>query len=145
MDALLGADELGAIASGARRLKALQKLYSAAVPPELARASRVKTCKGHTLVILADNAAVAAKLRQLAASMLAAIRDSAPELAAIRIETHVTGGLHERRPPPQKKSLGPDAVQSFDALSERVRAGPLRSAIRKLVRRHTARKAGVKR
>ena len=140
MDAVMAAEELKALASGARRLNALESVYSAAAPPELARASRVKTCKGHTLVIVAENAAVGAKLRQLTASLLDVIRRSAPDIAAIRIETQVSGAAHERRPPSVKKEMGPGAVQSFEALSARMPAGPLRSALRTLVRHHAPRK-----
>jgi hypothetical protein len=140
VDAFLATDELRTVASGARRLQALQKLYAAAAPPELARSSKVKTCKSGTLVIVADNAAVAAKLRQLAGSLLAAIRPSAADVAAIKVETNVTGAAHERRPPSRKEPLTSAAVQNFEALSKRVPAGPLKAAIRNLVKHHAPRK-----
>jgi hypothetical protein len=140
MNTFLARDELKTLRTGARRLRTLQKLYRAAAPPELASASRVKTCKGGTLVIVADNAAVAAKLRQLAGRLVTAIRHSAPDIATIKVETNVTGAPHERRPAPRKEPLSSAAVETFDALSKRMPAGPLKAAIRNLVKHHSRRR-----
>jgi hypothetical protein len=145
MSAFLRAEELRMLAAGARRLVALQKIYSAAAPRELSAASRVKTCKGGTIVIVCDNAAVAAKLRQLTAGLLAAIQKSAAELTAIKVEVQVPGAPQERIPDSHKDGLTVASVEKFADLCRRVPKGPLRSAIRKLVKRHSPRKDSVKR
>ena len=134
---LLGAtQELRTLSARARRLRELQTLYVGSAPRGLAQSSRVRNLRGGTLLISADNAAVAAKLRQLAPTLLASIRKSEAEITAIRIEVQVSGALHERTPASRKKPLLADAIQEFDGLAKRIPDGSLKSALARLVRHH---------
>lgn len=134
---LLGAtDELKALSAGMRRLRELQMLYAGSAPRELAQASRVKNLKAGTLFVSADNAAVAAKLRQLAPTLLASIRKTEAQITGIRVEVQVSGAAHERRPKSKKTALSAHAVGKFEELSNRVPDGGLKSALSRLVRRH---------
>ena len=135
--ALLGAsEELKTLSAGTRRMQDLQTLYLRSAPRELAGSSRVKNYRAGTLFVSADNAAVAAKLKQLAPSLLASIRKTEPQITGIRIEVQVSGAARERPRKPQKKPLTPEAVARFEALSKRVPNGGLKDAIARLVRRH---------
>lgn len=137
---LLGAsDELKALSARARRLGELQMLYSRSAPRELAAASRVKSYRAGTLVVSADNAAVAAKLRHLAPRLLTWIKNTDQEVTGIRIEVQVGGAAHERVPRSKKILLTPDAIEKFEELSKRVPNGDLKSAIANLVRHHRPR------
>jgi hypothetical protein len=138
IDALLGAAELGALSAAARRVRVLDRAYRAAAPQELAARSRVKTCKARTLVVLAGNPAVAAKLRQMTGRLLAAIRQSAPDVAEIRIEVDVEGARSAERGGSAKAGLGQEAVRNFAALAQRVPEGPLKKALGDLVKHHTS-------
>jgi hypothetical protein len=140
IDSLLGAAELRTLAAGARRIRALERLYRSAAPRELAAASRVKACKAGTLVITADNAAVAAKLRQMTGRLLTAIAQSADDVRAVRIEVHVGGAAYGRRRPAAKPALGRDAIDEFAALAGRIPDGSLKKAIADLVKHHSRRK-----
>ena len=134
---LLGAtDELKVLSARARRLRELQSLYAGSAPRELAVLSRVKNLRAGTLLISADNAAVAAKLKQLAPTLLASLRKSEAEITGIRIEVQVSGALHERTPKSRKTPLTADAIQEFDALEKRMPDGALKSALARMVRRH---------
>jgi hypothetical protein len=134
---LLGAtDELKALSAVARRLRELQTLYAGSAPRELALFSRVKTLRAGTLFIYADNAAVAAKLKQLAPTLLASLRKSEAQINGIRIEVQVSGALHERTPKSKKTALTADALQEFDALAKRMPDGNLKSALARMVRHH---------
>ena len=93
-----------------------------------------------TLLVSADNATVAAKLKQLAPTLLASIRKTEAEITGLRIEVQVSGAAHERPPQSKKKALSPDAVQKFDELAKRVDDGDLKTALANLVRRHQAAK-----
>jgi hypothetical protein len=136
IDALLGTGELRTLAAGARRIRVLDRAYRAAAPAALAAGSRVKTCKAGTLVVAADNAAVAAKLRQMTGGLLAAIRQSAPDVDAIRIEVDVRATGYEGRPASGKAVLGQDAVRNFAELAQRVPEGGLKKALADLVKHH---------
>ena len=134
---LLGAtDELKALSAGVRRVRELQTLYAGSAPRELARASKVRSLRGGTLLVSADNAAIAAKLKQLAPTLLASIRKNEPEITGLKIEVQVSGALHEREPKSKKVPLGADAIQEFDELAKRMPDGDLKSALARLVRHH---------
>jgi hypothetical protein len=140
LGSLIGATaELKALTALARRLDALQSAYQHATPPELARASRVKSCSAGTLHVAADNAAVAAKLKQLAPSLLAAIRRSQEEITQIRISVDVSGRAAPRAYRSQKQALTPLIVDRLDELAGRVHDSGLKAALARLARRHAVR------
>ena len=131
---LLGsADELKGLAARARRQRELQAAYVRCAPSELAAASRVKHLKSGTLVIVAQNAATAAKLRQQAPSLAALVRKLEPDVAALKVEVQISG--YERRRPSSKHELGAEAVEQFDALAAGMPEGALKTAVSNLVRR----------
>jgi hypothetical protein len=134
---LLGATEsLKALTARVRRLKELQSLYVRTAPRELASSSRVKGCRAGTLYVWADNAAVAAKLKQVAPRLLAAIRENEAEITKIQIEVQVGGrgggGPYQSR----KKPLTPATVRQLGELAEAMRDGELKAAISRLAARH---------
>jgi len=135
--ALLGAsDELKALSARTRRLRELQTLYLRSAPRELGRLSRVKNYGTGTLFVSADNSAVAAKLRQLAPTLLASIRETEAEITALRIEVQVGGAARERVRESRKIALTADAVEKIQELSGRVGDPGLKSALARLARRH---------
>ena len=129
------ADELKALSVRARRARELHALYLRCAPPELGASSRVKALRNGTLVVAATNAATAAKLKQLAPTVIAAIRKSEPEVIALKVEMDVTG-RYERRVAPAKKPLGDKALEQFDALAKSMPESGLKAAVTRLVRRH---------
>ena len=134
---LLGTTEaLKALTARCRRLKELQSLYVRTAPRELASSSRVKGCRAGTLFICADNAAVAAKLKQLAPRLLAAIRENEAEINQIRIEVQV-GGRGGGGPYTSRKTpLTPATVRRFGELAQAIPEGELKAAIARLAARH---------
>ena len=132
---LLGSTELKAVTARVRRLKELQSLYARTAPRELADSSRVKGYRAGTLFVWADNAAAAAKLKQLAPRLLASIRENEGEITKIRIEVQVSG-----RPGPApyrslKKALSPGALQQIGELAQRIPPGRLQAALSRLAAR----------
>ena len=135
---LLGTtEELKALSARTHRLRELQTLYVRSAPRELASSSRVKSYRAGTLVISADNAAVAAKLKQLAPRVLVSIREIESEVTGIRIEVQVSGGHAEDRRKSLKSGLPPEASKKVDELAESVANEDLKSALGRLVRRHS--------
>lgn len=140
LGSLLGAtEELKALTALARRLRELQSLYSRSAPRELASSSRVKSCRAGTLYVSADNAAVAAKLKQLTPRLLASIRESEAEITKIRIEVQVSGRDAGRVYTSQKAALTPVAITKIRELAGRVGDDGLKAALARLARRHEAR------
>ena len=134
---LLGtAEALKALTARVRRLKELQSLYVRTAPRELASLSRVKGCRAGTLFVFADNAAVAAKLKQLAPRLLAAIRENEAEINQIRIEVQVGGRGGAGPYQPRKRPLTPATIERLGALAQAIPEGGLKAAISRLAARH---------
>ena len=138
-DLLVATEELKTLTARTRKLRELQKLYFRSAPRELAGSSRVKSYRAGVLCVTADNGVVAAKLKQLAPSLLAAIRSSAGQITALRIEVQVRGIPLPKDDRQLQKHLPPQAVSAFQELADKVAEAPLKLALANLVRRHRAR------
>jgi hypothetical protein len=136
---LLGAtEELRALQARVRRLRELQTLYFRAAPVELAGSSRVKGCRAGTLFVCADNAAVAAKLKQLVPRLLTSIRQIESEITQIRIQVQVRSTRGETAYSSRKAPLTAQIAGKFGDLAARVANPGLKSALERLARRHRA-------
>ena len=119
----------------AKRIAALQQAYSAAVPGELSQSSTVGYETQGTLVLLAANGVVAARLRHLGPRLLLTMRKQFPEVKAIRTEVQLVRS--SRRSAPPIRRVGATGLQSLKALEVNLVDGPLREALRRLIRRET--------
>jgi hypothetical protein len=132
---LVASDELKALSSRTRRLRELQTLYLGSAPRELAASSRVKSYRAGVLCVSADNGAIAAKLRQLAPTLLTSIRKNDAEITGIRIEVQVEGTA-SRTPRRAKKSLSPQVLSELETLAGKLDDNDLKLALANLIRRH---------
>ncbi|MGH8676826.1 MAG: DciA family protein [Burkholderiales bacterium] len=125
--------ELKALTRGARRLLLLQQSLEAKLPSGLCGQVGVAGLSSGTLVILAANGTVGAKLRQLAPRLLTHLRRQDPEINAIRIRAQVRAGDNSLR---QKQiSLSPQAFQALSGLARQLHPSPLQQAIKRLANR----------
>jgi hypothetical protein len=141
-DVIATSDNLKALARQAQRLKELQHLLFVTIPPALAAASRVTNLRSGTLVLSADNAAVAAKLRQLTPRLLLHVREQASEITGIRVDVQVKPHKIKDEDEVTKRSLPPDAIQKIERLSDKLPPSPLKSALSRLATRRRIRKPG---
>lgn len=123
--------DLQAIYVRAKTLAALQQIYAGALPSELSRRSRVAFERSGTVVVFADNGAVAAKLRHLAPRIVGEIVKSAPEVTAIRVEVQVAHSSTVRRH--SHRQIGSSGLASLTALRDSLPETPLRAALSRLV------------
>jgi hypothetical protein len=137
----LASGELKMLAGKAQRLTELQQVFFDSAPPSLAQASRVKNYRAGTLFLLADNAAVAAKLKQMAPRLLINIQKREAEITGIRVEVQVTESGYDASDKIKKSSLSSDSIEHFSRLSEAIPDSGLKSALTNLVRRHRRRKS----
>ncbi|HEX6004916.1 MAG TPA: DciA family protein [Burkholderiales bacterium] len=133
--ALLGAPELAALSRKARRLAELQERYARCAPSPLARASRVADCRSGTLLVVADNAAVAAKLRQLVPSLLSNMREREAEITGIRIAVQVKEVADDADTRPRAEHAEIENIDVFRALADTLPQSPLKSAVMALIAR----------
>jgi hypothetical protein len=85
-----GNPNLRELAQKAGKLATLDRLYRQAIPPALAKTSRVIGFEQHTLTIGADNNAIAAKLRHLTPHVLKKVQESNVEVTGILIKVQVS-------------------------------------------------------
>jgi len=123
--------DLQAIYVRAKKLAALQQIYAGALPSELSRRSRVAFERSGTVVVFADNGAVAAKLRHLAPRIVSEIVKSDPEVTAIRVEVQVAHSSTVRRH--LHRRIGSSGLASLTALRDSLPETPLRTALSRLV------------
>jgi hypothetical protein len=114
----------------------LQRAFSAIAPPGLAAASRVKYCRTGTLFVVADNPAVAAKLRQLAPRLLLLLQKLEAQVTGIHIGVQVKIPANPAATGVKKSSLPVETIKVFEKLAERVPDSALKLALNNLVRHH---------
>lgn len=109
---------------------ALQTTLVEILPAALNRSVTVAASGTGDLILLADNGAVAAKLRQLAPRILNQFRLRGVEATGIRVQTQVS---IRHKPLPQKQIfLGIHARQALLELASGLTESPLRAALEKL-------------
>lgn len=138
-DVIASSGDLKSLARQAQRLRDLEQFLVEALPSALASASRVANLKAGTLVVLADNAAVAAKLRQLAPRLLQHYKERGIEVTVLRVEVQVKPHKINDEDDVTNRALPPDAIKNFERLSERLPASPLKTAVTRLLERRRRR------
>jgi len=134
-DVIAHSGDLKALARHARRLSDLQQLFLETVPSTLAAASRVMDLRAGTLVVLADNPAVAAKLRQLAPRVLKHLQNQQPEITGIRVGVQVKTHKIKGEDDVTRPSLPPEAIQDLGGLAEALPPSPLKAALGRMLSR----------
>jgi hypothetical protein len=128
------APELAALADHAARLSHLQEIYARTVPDYLAGTSRVANLKLETLIIHADNAAVATKLKQIEPRLRTEFAKTGWPINALQFKVL----------PPRPKAPSPvfdrdahlsdDARHSLSSLFDTLEPdSPVRAALRRLL------------
>ena len=122
--------ELRQLSHKVAQLLALQRHYEQVAPPALVRASHVVQLELQTLLLAADNGAVAAKLRQLAPRLTQLFHDGGHEVTAIQVRVQVTlpPVVHTSSP----ASLSTTGRQRLIDLAGELADSPLKSALQRL-------------
>jgi hypothetical protein len=95
--------------------------------------------KDGTLYLSAENAAVAAKLRQLVPRLLIAIRERVPEVTVIRVQVQVAPGAQGMGRNAKKAPLSIETIAKFDRAAAAMPGSELKAALAALVRHHRRR------
>ncbi|MCC4117898.1 DciA family protein [Aromatoleum toluclasticum] len=128
-------DALARLKDHAARLVRLQNLLQQHLPPALASACSVANLKGDTLVLLANGGAAAARLKQIAPSLIQQFGAVGLPIKTVQVKVKVLETHEERRPPPQR-TISEDGSRSIADFSATLPAdSPLRESLERLVRR----------
>ncbi|MBY0268081.1 MAG: DUF721 domain-containing protein [Burkholderiales bacterium] len=121
-----------------QRIAALQRHYEACAPTDLVHATRVVGDRNGTLVIAADNGAVAAKLRQGLPRLLKNLQKQSAQVKGIQVQVQVKSSPPKAPARPEKKTLPIDLIDNFSRLSEQVRDPGLSAALARFAARRRA-------
>ena len=124
---LNSSDRLRSLTHDTQRIAELHQVLVNTAPPELTQACRVKQLRDGTLTLLAENAAIAAKLKQLAARLLASYQKQRRQVTSIRIEVQVTQSAAQPAEKREPKSLSIETIENLERLAGQLEDSPLKT------------------
>jgi hypothetical protein len=140
LSALIGnTSGLSALNRTLQHIAALQRLYEVCAPPDMASVSRVVGDRDGTLIIAANNGAIAAKLRQLTPRLLKNLQKQRAQVTGIQIQVQVLQPAQSPPPRSEKLTLSIDSIEYFEKMSRRVNDPGLRAALTRFAARQRAR------
>jgi hypothetical protein len=124
----------GRVMAHARLLLKLSRRFEAVAPAGLRHSAHVANYKLGTIIIHADNGAVAAKIRQLSQRLSNELSKGGVECSGIEVK------VQPRQIPSQsmsstQKPISEKAIGILQSTTEKLPEGPLRSALDNLMRR----------
>jgi hypothetical protein len=134
-EVLARSGELRALSAQARRLAELQQVLHEAVPSSLVASARVSTFQAGRLVVLADNAAVAAKLKQLAPRLLRHLQERGNQVTGIHVAVQVAVPQRVSGAASSERDLSLATVRSLEGLAGTLKDSPLKGALERMVQR----------
>lgn len=126
---------LAALVDRAEYVLELQRQWERVAPPVLAQACRVSGLRDQVLVLYANNGAIAAKVRQLAPTMLDKFQKRGVEVTAILVRVQAWFLAPEQKPIKNLR-IGSAGRESLRQLAERLECSPLKQALERLLERH---------
>jgi len=132
---LNSSSSLRSLAHEARRIAQLQQVFLKNAPQPLTQACCVKQLRAGTLVLLAENAAIAAKLKQLAPRLLTAYEKQGVEVTSIRVEVQVKEAAPAAAAKRVPKQLSPESIENLEKLAAGLEDSPLKQALTNLASR----------
>ena len=120
----------------AKRVADLQQVYREIAPSQLLDLSRVATAEGGRLVVVTDNGAAAAKLRQMTPRLVKIFVLRGQEITSIRIEVQVGAGARTNKPTSPAPWLGPVGLASMRELEQSLPDSALKQALTNFLARH---------
>ena len=134
----LSDDQHGAqVLTTARELIAIEAAARRALPMALAQVCRVARIERQQITLAVPAAAYAAKLRQLAPSIIRVLHDSGWNVTqiSVKVQANLATG-QTKKAPRQVTPLDATALKAFEELHHELRPGPLADAVQRLLQRH---------
>ncbi len=129
-------DRLRSLTQEVQRNSELHRVLLDIAPLELTQACCVKQLRDGTLTLLAENAAIAAKLKQLTTRLLVAYQKQRCEITAIRIEVQVGKAVAALPGERKIKRLSVETIENLKKLADALEDSPLKHAVTTLASRH---------
>jgi len=115
----------------ARRISELNRVFTRAVPPGVARVCRLVALQGDTAVVFCAHGSAAARLRSQTRSIAAALSTTGEPVRVIMVKVRVDWSAPEH---PQKAGMAPAALEAWAELQASLPEGALKNAVARLLR-----------
>ena len=125
--------DLRLLSSKIEQLSTLQRHFESFVPPPLQHGSHVLQMHQQTIIIAANNGAIAAKLRQMIPELISLFQAGGCEVTGIQIKVQVGSPAHTIKPP--RRKLSPSARDALNKLGSELADSPLKTALKRLAGR----------
>ena len=125
---------IAALLPQAERLIELRRIYSELVPQQLLRSSSIVNYKRQTVVIFAENNAIAAKLKLLSPRLVNDFSKRGVEVTGIHLEVQPRENP-KKEPLPKHAKLSAAGAESLEALARRLPDSRLKQALTGMVER----------
>lgn len=132
-NALLNQPELTMLKARTQETQTAQKIWEAIAPDNLAQLSHASSIKNQQFTVIANNNAVAAKIKLFIPSLLIKLEKQGCEVTAIRVKVQV------KSTPPTKtktiKKLSTHAASNLNQLAEKISGTTLGDALARLAKK----------
>jgi hypothetical protein len=143
LDRIFSVDnELQPLVAKARDLRALSGLVGDFFPRDLARQTRVANFRDGELVLLAANAAAAAKLRLLATPLTAYLSERRWQVNSVSLRVQPNPGHRASAAVQKTVQLSTPTLERLRVLHSKMSASPAREALGRLIEHGKARSGG---
>lgn len=119
-------------------LSYIQRLYSQAVSPSLAKLGQVGSFRNGTLIMFAENGAAAAKLKQALPQITQNISRQFQQVIEVRVNVQVDPLAQKSEPNRHpKRSMSRKAIESLSKLADDLPPSPLKEEVEVLITRQS--------
>lgn len=134
---LTGSSRLQDLFDRAQALLRLQRVFVKIAPAALAKSCKVAAIDQKTLVLFADNGAIASKIKQLLPSLLEQFQQNGVEVTALQVQVQALQAV-PKPPKIHRADLSDAALDSLTGLSAGLAESPLKTALERMLARHAA-------
>jgi hypothetical protein len=130
-----GGDALARLQDHAARLRRLQGVLDACLPPQLAGQCQVANLKDGVLIVAARGGAAAVRVRQILPSLLERLQHGGHPVQSIKVKVGTPEQTTPARPAPQRQISAAAKADLHDFADTLPADSPLRASIERLIRR----------
>ena len=130
---LNASDRLRRLTGEARRIAELQQAFRKIAPKPLTQACSVKRLSAGTLVLLAENAAIAAKAKQLFPRFLTFYQELGWQVTSIQVEVQVSEASPQPLARGESRRLSIETIDNLERLAASLDDSPLKQALANLL------------
>ena len=130
------------VISKARKIKELDNLCEQFLPPSIGRHAHAANLKEGTLVMFADNPAIAAKLKLYSEGLCEFLAKRRPEVSSVSVRVQPAAQGEKTIRVGKASALSEGALRGLAQLRERLPESPARRALSSLLERHGQGTAG---